>query len=263
MVFRLLVDLQQTITTAECRMRLISRLRRRWKQVMSHQASPPRTNPLYQIGDTQLLDLPTEIHLEITRAPSLSALDRLNLKCTNHHFYDLIPPLSHSDLLEAEKLIHRQLVPQSGSSYARPTTFACKDCLRLLPRNKFSDIMTSNKYSVRGKKADRRFCLECGLRKMAYYSGQYVQVEGAAFVLCVDCGLFKDAADDTTEKRRCQECWELVRHVIFCRDVRRQQRKEKLEQKALHEARGARRANQPPVNYHAAADLEKLAWLRC
>lgn len=153
---------------------------------------------------------PLELHTAI--AAHLSFPDILNLKYTNRYLSALIPPLAHSELLEAEKTPLSSFARGTGI-LSTPEYYACKDCLRLRPKSKFADNMTKGGRGCKGSTAFTRFCLDCGLNPKPgttrYTRGSIILVGGRKFVLCAECVRFKPAvAKSVVDKRRCHDCWD-------------------------------------------------------
>ncbi|KFY14800.1 hypothetical protein V492_02407 [Pseudogymnoascus sp. VKM F-4246] len=170
--------------------------------------SPSPSPPL------SLLTLPIEIQAAIL---------------TNRHFYALIPPPTHAELLSTETLANRLL--------------ACVGCTRLRPVAAFSPKMTMKKKAPGGAHAHNRFCIECGRRPVPgphrYVIGWRWKENGAYFVRCLRCEVIGRAAEDyrvpfcfschTQDLERERAARELER-------VRREAR-EREERKVLREKR--------------------------
>lgn len=94
---------------------------------------------------TELISLPTELHLEIL--DHLSPWDRALFRLTNRHFITLIPRPTREDLLQIEK------TPKLKGNY-----LTCNCCAKLLPKSCFQPpvLEPGNMF------AGIRFCLECG-----------------------------------------------------------------------------------------------------
>lgn len=259
---------------------LIKKFKSRRKHPVSLLASIPSTSSAAApssisaakkptVPSLQLLDLPPEIHSAIVTY--LAFPSKPNLKCTNHYFYDLVAPLTHNELLEAEQIlpgVSKRFEAASGLSCSAKF-FACKDCLRLRPRSKFANHVTRDmkrkrkRRGIGGMDADQRFCIDCGIKENRFYRGEYIEIGYEGFVLCVDCGEFRAKAKERGERRRCQDCWLSAHRVTLWREGRKQRRKARVEQRELHYARVRRKADRDlydRTNYHAFADLE---WLNC
>ena len=74
----------------------------------------------------QLLNLPSELHIAI--AKNLDFPDNMTLRMANRHFYNLIRPLTYDESLRAELITLSALNKE---------LFACIECLRLRPGQKF------------------------------------------------------------------------------------------------------------------------------
>lgn len=151
------------------------------------------------------LGLPPEIHLLII--DQLFFRDKIYLKRTCAYFYDLVPPLSHGELLDAET-----------SDYARGRDlYACRYCLRLLPASEFADRMLRRRRGKYGRHADRRFCVACGLKPRdaaaRYGPGAHITMGNTFYVICISCNTFQRGAFDRHGRHtsECEPCWQMGR----------------------------------------------------
>ena len=99
----------------------------------------------------QLLDLPTELHLELARYLPLK--EKMALRLTNHYLADTFPSINLLDLLEVEVT----------DVYINEGKLACSYCIRLRLQSKFGDDMKIGEYGCGGTKALERFCIDCGM----------------------------------------------------------------------------------------------------
>ena len=97
-----------------------------------HSAKPA---PEQQTKKDTLTMLPVE--LQNMSIKSLDVFDKLNLKFVNKYFHAFIPPYTHADYLEAEKL-----------KGAKGKFYACRICCRFRPRVKFADKARVQKKAV-------------------------------------------------------------------------------------------------------------------
>ena len=95
-----------------------------------------------------LIDLPTEIHLDIIARLPYHA--KLCLRMTNSYFKCLVPPFSHDDLLIAEREEHA----------VAHKLLTCMFCRHLLHKDKFGAHMRQRKKRRGGSKSHERFCVE-------------------------------------------------------------------------------------------------------
>ncbi|CAG8363187.1 unnamed protein product [Penicillium salamii] len=129
---------------------------------------------------TTLLDLPTELHLHIIKFldyPSSFALSH-----TNQRFRAILPmepPETREEKLSF--LLAIELWPRYDH------LFSCSICLKLRPRNAFTDKQIRAKRRKGAIESDHRFCLDCGCCKKFYQPGQYLRVDGREEVLCAIC----------------------------------------------------------------------------
>lgn len=172
-----------------------------------------------------LLGLPTELQYHIIRF--LDFPDTIYLKMTCTRFNNLIRPLTHRELLEAER-----------STYGMERKLhACRYCLRLRPPSKFADKMLVKKRSKYGREAGRRFCMECGITPQPpegstpYSLGSQILVHRMRYILCFTCRrLGKHTQyDDFVE---CDRCFK-------ARQDREQRREDRARRRAEQAARRA------------------------
>ncbi|KAH8756843.1 hypothetical protein BGZ57DRAFT_772259, partial [Hyaloscypha finlandica] len=105
----------------------------------------------------------------------------LKLRLTNRHFHTLNPYPTHVTLL---------LVERTPWAVA-PNLYRCMDCLRLRFQEKFAPAMLHGPKGKNGKEPQKRFCVECGLKRprSRYAPGAEIVVEGRdiCFVKSVGC----------------------------------------------------------------------------
>lgn len=149
-----------------------------------------------------LTALPTELHLLVGGSLDLPSI--MCFRLTNRHFYSIFPSLNHTQLLEVER-----------SDFGRTRNLhACKDCVRLRPRNKFGDSMISKTKARAAFHAYRRFCLDCGINPpqggSRYTCGTFVFICDDLYMACPARGLLQLM----TERRfgpACDICWRVWR----------------------------------------------------
>lgn len=160
---------------------------------LSPPLSPIMTPP------ASLMGLPTELHLAILE--HLPFPDSHGLKLTNRHFYNIVKPLNHADLLAAEKT---RFAIGAG-------LYACKDCVRLRTACRFGDQMKRQKKRREGSRAKDRFCLDCGVNPAPgttrYAPGNRISLAGEVYVICTKCGWFSDGVEENPAVTVCRECW--------------------------------------------------------
>jgi hypothetical protein len=134
---------------------------------------------------TTLLSLPPELHLLISTYLQFPDIVYFRTSCA--YLYALLPPLTHSDLLLAET---------TELALSRDI-YACRYCLRLRPASCFADRMRRRRRGRFGRDAEKRFCVECGLRPRAgadeearYGPGAQVRIDGVLYVICITCRRF-------------------------------------------------------------------------
>lgn len=154
----------------------------------------------------RLMSLPPELHILVSS--HLEFPDYINLKRSCVYFYNLIPSLSHAELLEAE----------STEFAVSRNLYACRYCRRLRPAKHFADRMLCRGRGRRGQDARRRFCIQCGLAprgecgEARYGRGAEIWIQGVLYVVCKDCRRFAQGRPGL-DTPRCWWCWEKG----FCR----------------------------------------------
>ncbi|KAG2421117.1 hypothetical protein HFD88_000733 [Aspergillus terreus] len=152
--------------------------------------------------ECHLLGLPPELHLLI--ASLLDFPDVLRLRFTSRYFHQLIPPLTHLQLLQAET-----------TDYAiAHDLYACRYCLRLRSAVRFADRMLRRRRGRSGRDAGKRFCVECGMQprrgEARYGPGAQLVIQGVFVVICVACKEFAIGGCDRFGRGTpyCARCWE-------------------------------------------------------
>ncbi|KAI9043940.1 F-box domain protein [Aspergillus affinis] len=147
------------------------------------------------------MSLPTELHLLILNLLLFPDLIHLKLTCT--YFHTLIPPLSHSALIDAE----------NTDLAVFKDVFACRYCLRLRPRSEFADRMLHRRRGRYGRDAHNRFCVDCGLQprvgRPRYCPGAQIVMQGISYVICLTCHDFRLGVRDSvgrSVKAECRDC---------------------------------------------------------
>jgi hypothetical protein len=168
-----------------------------------------------------LLRLPTELKLLIIQ--NLDLVDQICLKMTCQPFNALIPRLAMPQLLEVELSPY---ATQSGKE-----RYACKDCLRLLPKTAFGDQMVKGKKGKNGTYRENRFCVQCGINPRPgttrYSRGACIERQGEHFVVCLRCAKYgRGAVEGLCKLAVCQGC----RMFLRAAEVRDEERTAKAEQ---------------------------------
>ena len=141
-----------------------------------------------------LLQLPDAIllriigHLESNSEPNLAILRR-----THRIFWCLIRPEKVGDrsTREPRKIPATQLrSAQDSFPFLFPSGyFACFECLRVKPANKFADDVCVEAAKW-GLKPQKRLCLDCGIVRGKYKADACVRGQGVVHRLCRRCGKF-------------------------------------------------------------------------
>jgi hypothetical protein len=147
-----------------------------------------------------LRTLPLELQEQVIR--KLEFPDIIFLRMTCRHFNNIVKPLTHAELLVAERTevtIWKDL-------------YACRYCLRLRPASKFADKMLKKKRRQSGCDSSNRFCVECGIKSgpgiTRYTRGSQIIVQGVSHVICIRCGEFEEGGvDNGKNTSECLNCW--------------------------------------------------------
>lgn len=180
-----------------------------------------------------LLGLPTEVQEHIIQYLNFPEIICLMITCT--WFNNLIRPLTHRELLEAENTLY---------ATEKKKLYACRDCLRLRPASKFGDKMLVRKKRRGEPGANNRFCVECGINPSKgttrYTVGSQIIVQGVLYVICGSCRSFKKGAkdDDGNNTAECESCWRF-RRAIKQRNDEHRARQERARKRAEQTARRA------------------------
>ena len=153
-------------------------------------------NTSYNMSTTNLMDLPTELHELIIY--HLEFPSNSHLKHTNHYFDSLVKEI---DIYEAEKSDYAEL----------HGLWACKECKLLLPSSQFSDKNKRGLRTKTGRKADKRFCVPCGVKtspngRSLYSPGHRIVIDGTHHLICKNCLRFKKCQKNFLGL--CDECFE-------------------------------------------------------
>lgn len=162
----------------------------------------PDLDSLVISNNAKLLSIPIEIQLAIISQLTFPAIQ--SLRVTNRHFMSLIPPLTHSALLEAEK-----------SDLARVRDlYACAVCLRLRSSGSFADQFRMNAFGRdrKGGLQEKRFCIDCGVKSedsmLKYRWGDTWSLFGVPYVKCRGCLGKKRGVRERRECPMCPNCWD-------------------------------------------------------
>lgn len=155
-------------------------------------------NTSCKMPTSNLMTLPTELQeliIDFLDFPS-----KAPLKHTNRYFNTLV---KETDIYEAENSQHAVL----------HRLWACKECKFLLPSSQFSDNSMRGLRSKSGRKATKRFCVPCGLKKRPngkslYSPGQRIVIGGTLHFICRNCLQFKKCQEIVYSL--CDECFEVM-----------------------------------------------------
>ena len=171
--------------------------------------------------------------------------DKVNLEMLVDYLEEKNKHLIHVELLRAEK-----------SDYAcSRDLFACRDCLRLRHATEFADNILKGKRRVNECKANKRFCINCGLNSKdntpRYTPSSNIIRNGRIFVICIECGGFGEGVkgDD-----KCCACWDKAESESVRRGL------EKLEaMQWRHSQRAARNARRAVARQQWNKDKEEIS----
>lgn len=150
-----------------------------------------------------LPNLPADLHLLIMQ--HLDTMHIMRMRMMSSALYARIPPPSVDELVELERTVFRG---ESG-------LYTCGVCLRLRPREKFTDKMVSKKRAkcFASPDAGKRFCIDCGITPAPetgarrYCPGAHIVIQGEQFVVCRTCWEFSEAAvEDGRNTSECPRC---------------------------------------------------------
>ena len=116
------------------------------------------------------------------------------LRQTNRHFNACVHRPSRSDVIEY--LQGEESLPIHWDDYA------CYTCLRLKPRSCFAIVQTRSPRGKGARGAEKRFCLDCGLKTHKLLPGQTLKIgSGLSSGMIVYCG-----GCETLKGRFCTKC---------------------------------------------------------
>jgi hypothetical protein len=150
------------------------------------------------------MTLPPELHLMI--AYFLPFPFNIHLRLTCSYFHALISPLTHEELLVAERTEYAMI----------NELYTCRYCLRLRSVTRFAERMLQRRRSKGAREAKKRFCVDCGLMQRGdaeearYGPGAQIVVQGVSCVLCIVCRKFEIGAKDLDGRHisLCRKCYE-------------------------------------------------------
>ncbi|KAL5364282.1 hypothetical protein BJX96DRAFT_157081 [Aspergillus floccosus] len=149
----------------------------------------------------RLLDLPTEIHLQIISYlgyPSCLALSQ-----TSSFFRSMI---AVGKPLTSEQKLSFLCTAENWTRYKG--RFSCSRCLKLRLRAAFADKQVKAKRAKGHAESDRRFCLDCGIKKRIYQPGQMIDINGITHFVCGLCRQMCGSGLYCTFCGSCQRCLE-------------------------------------------------------
>lgn len=86
--------------------------------------------------------------------------------------------------------------------------FSCSRCLKLRLRGAFADKQVKAKRGKGHAESDRRFCVDCGVRKGIYQPGQMIDINGITHFVCGLCRQLCGSGLYCTLCGACQRCLE-------------------------------------------------------
>lgn len=190
----------------------------------------PQKRTSVRVAPFPLMSLAPELHLIV--AETLDPFDRLSLKLTNRHFFQLISPVQFSskDLASAQAQLYKrrgpdtQAVPGTPIKADRFPYLACMSCMRLRLSTSFADDQTrwspvlkvprrlTKTTFVKHYSLFQRFCIDCGVneKKDGFQQGQIVKVDQKEYVICNFCSNLGRKVGDGSRRQAaglCEVCW--------------------------------------------------------
>ncbi|KAH6982028.1 hypothetical protein BKA56DRAFT_672805 [Ilyonectria sp. MPI-CAGE-AT-0026] len=132
--------------------------------------------------------LPFDIHFEVVR--HLDFMSALNMASTNRFFHRILnlpAILPNSELVEFIR--ERGMAGQNRAE----NLFACYQCYRLRPREKFSKKATADRLHHRHKLTEegRRYCFDCSAKNRFYDHLRPISNGKLRYYFCHNCGQYR------------------------------------------------------------------------
>ncbi|CAD6443666.1 bb062898-4469-4ead-b1f9-82d1e3654ff3 [Sclerotinia trifoliorum] len=136
--------------------------------------------------------LPSEILSLIME--NLTPVDKGRLRVTNHFYHATIPrpTVTHEDLLAAESQDYEQ----------KNHLLACGICCRLRHISNFGNVQITGRRARSGPQRHKRFCLDCGVKKLFYRPDGYIYVGTNEIRLCPEHRRFECTARCLSHKNK-------------------------------------------------------------
>ncbi|OJJ65495.1 hypothetical protein ASPBRDRAFT_165010 [Aspergillus brasiliensis CBS 101740] len=155
-----------------------------------------------------VLDLPTELHLHISRW--LDCPSRLALSQTTQLFRSRLAVMNPTT---TEQKLLFLCAMENWNRYKE--YFCCSRCLKLRFRGAFVAEQIQGKRGKGCAERDRRICLECGIKCGLYLSGQMMIFDGYKRFVCGLCRQTYESGLCCTSCGNCQLCVEVRRDILY------------------------------------------------
>ncbi|KAH7019311.1 hypothetical protein EDB80DRAFT_196800 [Ilyonectria destructans] len=130
--------------------------------------------------------LPFDIHFEVVR--HLDFASALNLASTNRFFHQI---LDLRAILPTDELVKFIRERDRANQNRAEDLFACYQCYRLLPRDKFSKKAAMDRRHKKGHELTeegRRYCFDCSAKNRVYEHLQPISNGKLWYYFCHNCG---------------------------------------------------------------------------
>ncbi|PGH07496.1 hypothetical protein GX51_01797 [Blastomyces parvus] len=178
-------------------------------------------------GSPSLLDLPSEIHLQLMSW--LNFRDLQMLRATNSYFRNLPSDIEVArirrdyvaDLVRAETKEVAESAASASATFpsnsiddngrsTSPQRLTCYSCLRYLPIHSFSTTQTTRRRGKGHADASKRFCVTCALRLRKWEPGITLSFSWGEAVYCRRCRNLMPLGESAAEWARifglCEGC---------------------------------------------------------
>lgn len=156
---------------------------------------------------TELLDLPTELHLSILHHLSYPSVQQL--RATNRYFQHL---LTSEQLEQFKQTFIAELVQEDLRADFGPhgihDKYICFTCFREKPDTQFARKQISGRRCKGHPDAHKRFCSGCGIKHSRWPKGVWMKYPGGGKVHCHRCEKLEMTSADARKRGLCLECFD-------------------------------------------------------